>query len=737
MAESSSPALPGDVEWLPGPGGTRLLRIHPSGSEPPALILRLSAGGERRIDAGASEYVIPRELDWSAAWLQWPDGTRAALPMPHGVHAEVIQLHPRRFARDTTEPLERGAAAESQLDPAGAADAAVPPLDQGVTPSAPAVPRLDDAPTAQPRDQGSAAPASDPGGSWTTPPQLADTTEAAEAAWRARRDDLRRELAEAADTIARAREGERTARDAVLTALAAVRADLRASRAAREAEASTLAAVSGELEAERAAHAVTRGSVGTLADALAAARAEIAAHKTRAEAARAELEAARATGAAELADARRDLTRTRAELTSLREALDARPPVTSGKSDLERRAREQAAAAAGAARRAPGDSAQLLANLDAAAAALRASAPRVGEPANDTDRAPADTAAPLENGSRAPGEPTTGDAARAPGPNAAPTSGDAVSAPGAATPGDAVPGIASPLRDASGAPDDPPTAAAAIAVPTGGAGRAPAPDVASSSARIVAASSTDLVVADGGRRLRQALVALARVDGVAAGALLVGLLPAQGAVLTGVLSYDITVRGVGTFAVFVEGGSARVVRLSRRRPRGEALFHLSAEPLVLAELLAGERDKIRRFRRNAKVSGRRRGFNELAPLKDARLSLADAARAGARLEPALVYRALPHAIDPEWTRGHTFTVAQRIAEFDPQTWHISVRDGQPLRVVERRTEARADAFVTMSRAAFERMLRNEPPADGDRPQIRGDRAAVAALKRWTDIARGA
>ena len=245
------------------------------------------------------------------------------------------------------------------------------------------------------------------------------------------------------------------------------------------------------------------------------------------------------------------------------------------------------------------------------------------------------------------------------------------------------------------------------------------------------------MVADADRRLRQALVALAREDAVAAGALMVGLLPAQGAVLEGIFTYDVTVRGVGTFAVFVEGGSARIVRLSRRRPRSEARFHLSAEPLVLAELLAGERDKIRRLRRNAKLSGRRKRLDALAPLKDARLSLADAVRAGARLEPGLVYRALPLAIDPEWTRGHTFTVAQRIAELDPQTWHVSARDGLPLRVVERRTEARADAIVTMSRAAFERMLRNEPPAEGDRPQVRGDRAAVAALKRWTDLARGA
>ena len=65
-----------------------------------------------------------------------------------------------------------------------------------------------------------------------------------------------------------------------------------------------------------------------------------------------------------------------------------------------------------------------------------------------------------------------------------------------------------------------------------------------------------------------------------------------------------------------------------------------------------------------------------------------------------------------------------------------MRDGFPLRVVEHATEAPADATVTMSRAAFERLLKDEPQPPGDRPRIRGDREAVAALKRWTDLARG-
>ena len=248
-------------------------------------------------------------------------------------------------------------------------------------------------------------------------------------------------------------------------------------------------------------------------------------------------------------------------------------------------------------------------------------------------------------------------------------------------------------------------------------------------------TSTALVPASGYRRLRKALVELAREDPMAAGALLVGLLPVHGAVLEGALTYDISVRGVGTFAVFMEDGSARVVRLSRRRPRGEAQFHLHGDPLTLAELLAGEQRRVGRFRGAARVSGRRKRARVLAPLPDARISLAEAARAGARLEPGLVYKALPFAIDPEWTRGYRFTVAQQIDELAPHTWYLTARDGRPLQVVERTSQEPADATVTMSLAAFEQLLKDEPHPHGERPVIRGDRAAVAALKRWTDLAR--
>ena len=44
--------------------------------------------------------------------------------------------------------------------------------------------------------------------------------------------------------------------------------------------------------------------------------------------------------------------------------------------------------------------------------------------------------------------------------------------------------------------------------------------------------------------------------------------------------------------------------------------------------------------------------------------------------------------------------------------------------------------MTMSRSAFLHLLRGEPAPSGERPAIRGDRAAVALLRAWTERAQG-
>ncbi len=236
--------------------------------------------------------------------------------------------------------------------------------------------------------------------------------------------------------------------------------------------------------------------------------------------------------------------------------------------------------------------------------------------------------------------------------------------------------------------------------------------------------------------LRGALVKLAHDDPAAAAGLLVALLPAQGAVLEGPLSYDLTIREAGSFSVAIAGGRATIDQIDFPRPRGIADFHLSADTVVLSELLAGVEHRIGRFFGPARVRGRKRRLRELRQLAQATTAPADLARAGARLDPGVVYRLLSYAIHPTWTRGHDFTIAQAIAGAPPETWYLTAADGAGVSVSSTPPAKEPDATVTMSRDTFDRLLRHEPLAPGQRPLVRGDQQAVAAMHGWTQRVQG-
>ncbi len=537
----------------------------------------------------------------------------------------------------------------------------------------------------------------------------------AEAVWTAKRAELERELARAAEAIARAQQGEREARDAVLSALAAMRADLRAAHAARAADADTIATLKAELQAERIAHAVTRRTASDLRAALAEARrrspedlgAALEAERTARADAEAALRQTREAGSA--------LVERIAELNRARE-LD--------REALARHAREQAQSAAAATRRPEQETGELVANLAAAAASLRASAPPPEDPESRTGTAAAALAAAMSSARVAGPPPDAAEAESSTHVDVRPPDEEPAS-PGAAEP-------------ASLTADDEPPPASELATPSPDGASAQA--LAAMPAEPTTSDFAALTEALGGppaRPLRRVLVALAERDPAAAGEVLVGLLPAQGPLFDEPVAYDLTVAGIGTFAVTVRDGVAAIERVSKRRSRGEALFELRSDPLTLAELLAGEEHRIGRFRGRARVSRRRRKARVLEALPRAAIGLADALGAGARLEPALVYKALPLAIDPAWTAGYAFTVAQEITDPDARTWYLAVGDGAGVEVSEDAPETAPDATVTMTRAAFERLLRGEPPDPAERPLVRGDRAAVAILKAWTDRARGA
>ena len=231
--------------------------------------------------------------------------------------------------------------------------------------------------------------------------------------------------------------------------------------------------------------------------------------------------------------------------------------------------------------------------------------------------------------------------------------------------------------------------------------------------------------------LRGAIVKLAHDDPALAGRVLAALLPAQGLAVKGPLSYDLSIGGVGMFSVSVTAGRTFVRTIEEPRSRAEADFHLRAAPLVLAELLAGVEHRMGRFFGPARIRGRKRRAKALRVLPGATATLAEAARAGAQLEPELVYRTLAYAVHPSWTRGHRFTIAQVIDGEPNETWYLTADDGAGLSVSPTARGRTPDASVSMTRDVFDRLVRAEPVASGERPIIRGDREAVAHMTAWT------
>src|SRR6185436_11136124 len=138
--------------------------------------------------------------------------------------------------------------------------------------------------------------------------------------------------------------------------------------------------------------------------------------------------------------------------------------------------------------------------------------------------------------------------------------------------------------------------------------------------------------------------------------------------------------------------------------------------------------RIGRWRGPARFTGSRRKLDVLRSLPATSVSLTDAARAGAELEPALVYRTLSYAVHPSWTRGERFTLAQEITGERPETWYLSARDGAGMTISADPPEDGVEATVSMSRRTFGLMLREEPV-------VRGDRRVVALVKSWMDRAQ--
>jgi ribonucleoside-diphosphate reductase beta chain len=236
-------------------------------------------------------------------------------------------------------------------------------------------------------------------------------------------------------------------------------------------------------------------------------------------------------------------------------------------------------------------------------------------------------------------------------------------------------------------------------------------------------------------RTRLALERMAAEEPELAARLFVQMLPAAAQRLKGPLAYDLTIDALGTWHVSVDsgGGGARV----ERGRDGEVDFELIADAGGIAALAARKSALGLILRRRLRIKGKRRRALGLRALADGpEPTIAEALAAGAELDADAIYRSLAYLIDPEWTRGHSFTVAYVIPGLG--AWYVTARDGQPITVTTEATAA--DATMTLSLDTYRGLVSGTmTPSEAMRRHLidaQGELYPTTLLGRWIDRSQG-
>jgi ribonucleoside-diphosphate reductase beta chain len=238
-------------------------------------------------------------------------------------------------------------------------------------------------------------------------------------------------------------------------------------------------------------------------------------------------------------------------------------------------------------------------------------------------------------------------------------------------------------------------------------------------------------------RQRQALERVADHDPELAARLLLMTLPAAAAAIPATLAYELDVDGVGAYRVSVADGRARVDPASDGQPTD---FSISTDARSLVDLALGRQGPLGlALRRRLRIKGSRRRALLLRRMSNGQPGAAEVLRAGGKLDPDLIYRALPYMVDPAWTRGHRFTVAYQLTGEGGGRWYVEARDGERLRVGRDEPE-RVDAVARLSYETYQRLAAGElTPSQAMRDRltdVEGEIYPVTLLGRWIDRAQG-
>jgi ribonucleoside-diphosphate reductase beta chain len=241
--------------------------------------------------------------------------------------------------------------------------------------------------------------------------------------------------------------------------------------------------------------------------------------------------------------------------------------------------------------------------------------------------------------------------------------------------------------------------------------------------------------------MQRSLARMAREQPELAAQVLVSALPAAAASMPGRLDYRLVLDGLGSWFVAVDEGRAEVTEEHPAAPNGHVEFTLQTDPETFARLATGASPLRLLLGGKLRLSGKRRRALKLRRMQGD-LTMREIVRAGVTPDPDLLYRALPYAIDPAWTKGHRFSM-QYVVEGDDAhpggEWFLVIDDGS----VETAPAAPGDgpdSIVRMSHDTWVALVGGDLiPNEAMRRglvQVDGRMLPVTLMGRWIERSEG-
>jgi ribonucleoside-diphosphate reductase beta chain len=235
----------------------------------------------------------------------------------------------------------------------------------------------------------------------------------------------------------------------------------------------------------------------------------------------------------------------------------------------------------------------------------------------------------------------------------------------------------------------------------------------------------------------EAMLRMSREEPELAARLILQSLPAAARTLPAGLSYRLDLSDLGCWRVNALGDRAEVLEAESEAELNGDAFAISIDATTLARLASGASPLAAVLGRRLRLRGKRRKVLALRRLSgDA--GPRELAKLGLPVDPDLLFRSLAYAIDPGWTRGHSFRIAYELVGAGGGSWTIEVDDGAVR--CERGVAEGCDAVVRMRHSDWMRMLSGElSPSDAARlgiTEIDGVVPPVTLLGRWIDRAEG-